>query len=284
MVKATEFISGWEGYKPNAYQDVGGVWTIGHGLTELDGMPVKEGDVLDDITADNLFVDRVTADQKYVEDYGKRYGYDWSPEQITALTSFTYNLGKGGLDQLTRNGTRDNTAIAEYLPKYNKAGGQRVQGLQNRRDAELALFRNSSNSGSRGTSGFASTWGSQARPMARPSGRPTNEPSKSSWVNDNVFTQTPKNVGHTGKRQGSNYIGSGKGVGGYGHLSEQEDRQRKSGQNHLRDHFDAVERGREVARQRAAGTTGKIKTTDSRGRNWYSFNKGGKVCPKNLFT
>ena len=67
-------------------------------------------------------------------------GYVLNENQVAALTSFTYNLGPGGLQQLTANGTRDLPTIAEKMKLYNKAGGNYVQGLQNRRDDEYALF------------------------------------------------------------------------------------------------------------------------------------------------
>ena len=68
-------------------------------------------------------------------------GYSLSENQVAALTSFTYNLGKGALSQVTADGTRDLNTVGEKMKLYNKAGGQYLQGLQNRRNSEYALFR-----------------------------------------------------------------------------------------------------------------------------------------------
>ena len=71
---------------------------------------------------------------------GKTKGYDWNDNQIGALTSFIYNLGKGGLKQLTKDGTRSNKVIAQKIPLYNKAGGRTLPGLVTRRNEEAAQF------------------------------------------------------------------------------------------------------------------------------------------------
>ncbi|HCN7007090.1 TPA: lysozyme, partial [Escherichia coli] len=40
-------IAKWEGFRATAYQDVGGVWTIGYGTTRYeDGTRVKKGDTI----------------------------------------------------------------------------------------------------------------------------------------------------------------------------------------------------------------------------------------------
>ena len=67
-------------------------------------------------------------------------GYDWDENKVDALTSFTYNAGKGNLKKLTKNGTRSNEEIAAMLPEYKKAGGKVLDGLIKRRAAELKLF------------------------------------------------------------------------------------------------------------------------------------------------
>ena len=130
-----------EGFSDTAYQDVAGVWTIGYGrTTNPGGVPIRPGQRTTREAEKRRLERRVGQDRDYVERYGKRHGYNWSAKQIDALTSFTYNLGKGSLDQVTKNGRRTNDEIAGAIPKYNKAGGQFIQGLQNRRDRESALF------------------------------------------------------------------------------------------------------------------------------------------------
>jgi len=69
-----------------------------------------------------------------------RYGYDWDSDQITALTSFTYNLGAGNLEKLLEGGSRGDEEISNMILEYNKAGGKVLPGLVKRRKAEAALF------------------------------------------------------------------------------------------------------------------------------------------------
>ena len=134
-----DFLKEKEGYRDEAYQDSAGVWTIGYGRTKNpDGSPIKPGQKTKKQTEDAWLQQRAATDRKATEAFAKEHGYEWNPQQIDALSSFRYNIGN--LKQLTKNGTRSNEEIMEYLPQYNKAGGQFVQGLQNRRDAELELF------------------------------------------------------------------------------------------------------------------------------------------------
>ena len=68
----------------------------------------------------------------------KQWGYNWTPNQIDALTSFRFNVGSIG--KLTNNGTRDNNTIAKKMLEYDKAGGKSLKGLTIRRKAEKELF------------------------------------------------------------------------------------------------------------------------------------------------
>ena len=82
----------------------------------------------------------VTRRKTYVNSYGQRNGYDWDENQIKALTSFAYNLGTGSIAQVTANGTRTDEVIVEKIKLYNKADGQVVAGLTQRRNEESAWF------------------------------------------------------------------------------------------------------------------------------------------------
>ena len=76
--------------------------------------------------------------RKAVEQASKKWGYNWSPNQIDALTSFRYNVGSIG--KLTANGTRDNRTIAKKILEYSKAGGKTLGGLVKRRKDEQLMF------------------------------------------------------------------------------------------------------------------------------------------------
>jgi lysozyme len=63
--------------------------------------------------------------------------------QFDALTSWTYNLGPTNLKSSTmlkvlNDGNYDE--VPEQIKKWNKAGGQVLNGLIKRRDAEAELF------------------------------------------------------------------------------------------------------------------------------------------------
>ena len=138
---AADYIAGHEGYEDEAYEDSAGVWTIGFGrTTNPDGSPVQQGQTTTREQEMPMFTERVAQDKQHVLDFAAKHGYQWSPQQVDALTSFTYNLGPGGLNQLTKNGTRDNQTILAKLPLYNKAGGEVIRGLQIRRDDEAQMF------------------------------------------------------------------------------------------------------------------------------------------------
>ena len=129
-----DYIKRKEGFRSNVYDDVGGVPTIGYGRTGGSLEPTTRE------AEDAWLQKRVDSDRAYVQDYANKYGYNWSPEQTDALTSFVYNLGRGGLDQLTKKGTRDDSMIGSKILEYNKAGGQQQPGLVTRRQEESAMF------------------------------------------------------------------------------------------------------------------------------------------------
>jgi len=69
--------------------------------------------------------------------------------QYGALVSWTFNEGCGAAGSSTlvarlNRGDNPNTVASEELPKWVYAGGQVLQGLVNRRNAEIALFKTAS--------------------------------------------------------------------------------------------------------------------------------------------
>lgn len=75
-----------------------------------------------------------------VVDVAEKFGYDWNEDQIKALTSFTYNLGRTNLLRLTENGTRGTEEISDMILEYDKVGNTVKPGLTERRQAEYELF------------------------------------------------------------------------------------------------------------------------------------------------
>ena len=130
------FVKEREGFRMNAYQDSVGVWTIGYGSTH----GVKEGDHISLQNAEKLLQHELEDFQHYVERYSNRVGYYWNQQQVEALTSFIFNLGKGALNQVCQDGTRSNEVIAEKMKLYYNAGGVKLRGLELRRLAESEHF------------------------------------------------------------------------------------------------------------------------------------------------
>ena len=85
-------IKKWEGCKLKAYQDGGGVWTIGYGTTfyPQDGSKVKEGDTCTQGQADNWL-------QIHVNNLVVEILHLVKPllteNQLGALVCFVYNIG-----------------------------------------------------------------------------------------------------------------------------------------------------------------------------------------------
>ena len=128
-----QLICRFEGLKTDAYKDAVGVPTIGYGHTKGVQMGMK---ITKEQAIEFLKEDLVKA-EKAVNKYNDKYNF--SQNQFDALVSFAFNIGS--IDQLTAKGTRTIEKIAECIPKYNKAGGKKLQGLVNRRQAELEMFK-----------------------------------------------------------------------------------------------------------------------------------------------
>ena len=135
-------IKHFESFKPNAYQDSVGVWTIGWGHTgsKKGDAPVEEGLVITEEEALEL----LQGDLVSFEDSVERYvDVPINENQFSALVSFTFNLGAGNLKsstllRLLNEG--DHFGASREFKKWSKAGGKRLAGLVRRRISERNLF------------------------------------------------------------------------------------------------------------------------------------------------
>jgi len=119
------------GFHRAAYWDFG-QWSIGYGTK------AKKGEVIDQAEAERRLESELAMHRKRVMDFSARSGMKLAPHEIDALTSFDYNTGR--LEQLTAGGTRSKEEIAEKMLLYRNADGQRLRGLERRRQAERTLF------------------------------------------------------------------------------------------------------------------------------------------------
>ena len=132
-----KLIQSFEGCKLTAYQDQGGVWTIGYGAT---GPEVCKG----------LQWGQNEANTRFLQDVSKfELGVDLlvtvplTQGEFDALVSFAYNLGLGALKGSTmlrklNNSDYDGAAL-EFL-KWDHIGKEKIAGLTRRREAEKKRF------------------------------------------------------------------------------------------------------------------------------------------------
>jgi lysozyme len=133
-----KILQDFEGLRLEAYQDTGGVWTIGYGHT---GPEVKQGMTISKEKALEYFIN----DIKWAEEAVNKNlaGYELTQNQFDALVSLTYNIGTNGFARSTtvkRIKEGDYIGAAEAITWWNKVNGNIVQGLVNRRKKEKALF------------------------------------------------------------------------------------------------------------------------------------------------
>lgn len=116
----------------------GNPWTCGFGETE----GVKEGDVWTLEYAEERLSKQVTLRAMDVLKSAPNL-LKHSPEKFAACISLQYNIGSKAFKDSTvaRMLSKDNIpAAAEAFKLWNKAGGKVMQGLINRRQAEIDLF------------------------------------------------------------------------------------------------------------------------------------------------
>lgn len=134
---AKKFITDSEGCKLTAYQDGGGVWTIGYGHT---GPEVHAGLAWVQKQAEDALKDDLYNSYLAVRKYTSGTITD---NQAASLISFTFNLGSHALATstlLTKVKTNDLTGAAKEFIKWDHDNGKEVKGLLNRRLREALLY------------------------------------------------------------------------------------------------------------------------------------------------
>ncbi|CAH3774075.1 glycoside hydrolase family protein [Escherichia coli] len=139
--KGIGLIKQFEGCKLTAYQDSVGVWTIGYGWTQpVDGKLIRAGMTIKQETAERLLKTGLVS---YENDVSRLVKVGLTQGQFDALVSFTYNLGVRSLSTSTllrKLNAGDYAGAADEFLRWNKAGGNVLNGLTRRREAERALF------------------------------------------------------------------------------------------------------------------------------------------------
>jgi spore coat assembly protein SafA len=135
-------LEGFEGLRLNAYQDSGGVWTIGYGHTGN----VHPGEHITQQQAEQYLRQDVGWAQNAVRN---NVHVPLSQNQFDALVSLTYNLGAHGYSTLLNHLNSGNYAAAQrdFAMYVHDSKGHVLQGLVNRRSEEAALFGSSAPGG-----------------------------------------------------------------------------------------------------------------------------------------
>ena len=133
-------VLGWEDYRERAYDDGVGVQTYGFGTTRKpDGTPVRPGDTIAPVEAVKHAHRELTQFEGAIKRCVKvplhQHEYD-------AFVSFAYNVGSGAFCSSTlvrKLNAGDYEGACNELTRWVYAGGRKLQGLVNRREAERKL-------------------------------------------------------------------------------------------------------------------------------------------------
>lgn len=141
--KVLNIIKESEGLYLHPYKCPAGVWTIGYGLTFYpDGKPVTRNDP--PITKDQAEQFLLTAVGKFSSQVRKLVTSKININQLSALTSFAYNVGIGALKGSTLlrkvNANPNDPTITDEFRKWNKASGKVLPGLTKRREKEAEAY------------------------------------------------------------------------------------------------------------------------------------------------
>lgn len=129
-----EMIKKFESLRLRAYKCPAGVYTIGYGHTGSVAPNMK----ISKETAEKFLIDDLQKFENHVNEINTKHKYRFNQNEFDSLVSFAFNIGN--IRQLTANGTRKKSVIAEKMLLYTKAGGVTLKGLVNRRKAEHDLF------------------------------------------------------------------------------------------------------------------------------------------------
>ena len=133
-----ELIKKFEVCETSAYQDSVGVWTIGFGHTK----GVEEGQTCSIEDAESMLADEMDEYEGYINNMVK---VDLQQHEFDALVAWVYNLGPTNLGESTMlkvlNGGQFDR-VPDEMNRWTRAGGEILEGLVRRRQAESLMFQN----------------------------------------------------------------------------------------------------------------------------------------------
>lgn len=136
-----DLIKRWEGCKLKAYKCSAGVWTVGYGLTTSAGfIEVGPDTVITQAEAD-WYLEKTV--EKFLAEIKPAITAPINENELGAFTSLAYNIGPTAFRKssaLRHFNAGDKDRVPTSIRMWRKAGGKVVNGLVNRREAEVDLF------------------------------------------------------------------------------------------------------------------------------------------------
>ncbi len=148
----TKLLAEWEGLRTEVYDDAAGLPTIGvgHLLTQNErdtGRITIKGQAVDyqQGLSEQQVLDLLAQDlERFEAAVNDGVQVALNQNQFDALVSFAFNVGRQGFKSSTllkklNQGLYDE--VPAQLRRWNKTGGNVIQGLVNRREKEIALWQ-----------------------------------------------------------------------------------------------------------------------------------------------
>ena len=129
-------IKKFEGLELDSYQCSANVWTLGYAHTQ----GVAEGDSCSEEEAEIILVHDLKEFETYVN---ALVDVELDQNQFDALVAWTFNLGPTNLRTSTllkKLNAGEYNDVPSEIKRWNRAGGQVLDGLIRRREAEALLF------------------------------------------------------------------------------------------------------------------------------------------------
>lgn len=147
--EALDLLRNYEKFSPTVYPDKGGVATIGYGMTkyEVPGLTLQSTNEFTEPQAAQMLEDRV--ENKFIPKVKELVKVPLNTNQLGALASFMFNVGEPNFTASTMRkklNAGDYEGALNEFPRWNKVRNKKgeaepSEGLTDRREAEMALFR-----------------------------------------------------------------------------------------------------------------------------------------------
>lgn len=139
--KGIDLLKHFESYEMKAYTCSAGVWTIGWGFTQINGIRVKEGNIMTLEEADKELIKQLRIYENVVKKaiMIKKINQN----QYDALVSLCYNIGGSSFrksDIVKLVNSRNFIGACRIFNLWSKAAKKRSKGLLRRRMSERYLF------------------------------------------------------------------------------------------------------------------------------------------------